>query len=300
MKLLIAEDDMTSRLILDSILKKWGFATSLACNGKEAWDTMNSKTAPKIAILDWEMPEMSGIEVCKKIRGIDTSNPPYIIVLTSKEEKKDIVKALDAGANDFISKPYDNEELKARINVGKRMVELQAELAIAHKALHRKAMTDPLTDIYNRRAIMELIEKEMARAKRNKTCLQIGMCDLDFFKKINDVYGHQTGDEVLIAFTNLVKKKLRSSDYLGRYGGEEFLVVLPDSKASGQQTIFDRICKFVGENKISTEKGEISITVSIGAAMYSGGDKDIDSLLEAADKALYNAKSNGRDQAVCV
>ena len=161
MKLLIAEDDMTSRLILDSILKKWGFATSLACNGKEAWDTMNSKTAPKIAILDWEMPEMSGIEVCKKIRGIDTSNPPYIIVLTSKEEKKDIVKALDAGANDFISKPYDNEELKARINVGKRMVELQAELAIAHKALQRKAMTDPLTDIYNRRAIMELIEKDL-------------------------------------------------------------------------------------------------------------------------------------------
>jgi len=297
MKVLIAEDDMTSRLILDSILKKWEFTPVLACNGKEAWDVMQSEDAPRLVILDWQMPEMSGIEVCKKIRENDTSDPPYLIVLTSRDEKKDIVKALDAGANDFISKPYNNEELRARINVGKRMVELQSALGDAYKALQHEAMHDPLTNIYNRRAVMELLEKEIARAKREKTALCVGMCDIDFFKKVNDTYGHQVGDVALITFTQFIINQLRSNDYLGRYGGEEFLIVAPGAKAPNHETMFERICKHIRENKIPTEKGDIPITVSIGVAPYTGVENS-DMLLAAADAALYDAKEAGRDRVV--
>ena len=297
MKVLIAEDDIISRMILESVLKRWGFTPVMACDGKEAWDVMQSEDTPRLAILDWQMPEMDGIEVCQRIREIDTSDPPYLIVLTSKDEKKDIVKALEAGANDFISKPYDNEELRARINVGKRMVQLQSELGNAYKALKHEAMHDPLTDIFNRRAIIKLLEKEIARAKREKSNLCIGLCDLDYFKRVNDTYGHQTGDEVLIAFTRLVMDKLRINDHVGRYGGEEFLIVAPGSKELKQGTMFERICDHIRNSKISTEKGNISITVSIGVARYTGVENS-DTLQAAADTALYHAKKIGRDRVV--
>jgi len=297
MKVLIAEDDMTSRIILDSVLKKWGFTPVLTCNGKEAWDVMQSKDGPRLAILDWQMPEMNGIEVCQKIREIDTSEPPYLILLTSKDEKKDIVKGLQAGANDFISKPYDNEELQARINVGRRMVKLQFELGEAYRALEHEAMHDPLTNIFNRRAIMDLLEKEVARAKREKTGLCVGLCDLDFFKKVNDTHGHQIGDEVLIAFTRFVTDQLRLNDHVGRIGGEEFLIVASVSKELQLDALFERICEHVRNSEITTEKGSILITVSIGVARYKGVE-NIDGLVAAADTALYHAKKTGRDRVV--
>ncbi len=297
MKVLIAEDDMTSRMILESILKKWGLIPVITSNGNQAWEIMKNKDAPKLAILDWQMPGMTGVEVCQKIRALNVSNPPYLIVLTSKDEKKDIVKALDAGANDFISKPYDNDELHARINVGRRMAHLQSELDDAYKALKYEAMHDPLTGIFNRRAIMKLLKKEMARANREKTTIYIGLCDLDYFKKVNDTYGHQVGDEVLIAFTRLAMEKLRSSDHVGRYGGEEFLIVAPGSKASKPESMFERICEHIRNNKIITEANDISITVSIGVAKYSGVET-FDTFLAASDTALYQAKKSGRDQVV--
>ena len=297
MKVLIAEDDMTSRIILDSILKKWGFTVILTCNGKQAWDVMQSKDAPMLAILDWQMPEMNGIEVCQRIRKMESSDPPYLIVLTSKDEKKDIVKALEAGANDFISKPYDNEELQARINVGKRMITLQSELGDAYEALKHEAMHDHLTHIYNRRAIMELLEKEIAREKREKIGLCVGMCDIDHFKKVNDTYGHQIGDEVLISFTRFVTDKLRLNDHVGRIGGEEFLIVANGSKELEQKIMFERICDHVRNSELASEKGDISITVSIGVARYTGVE-NADGLLAAADKALYHAKKIGRDRIV--
>jgi len=294
MKVLIAEDDYTSRIILESVLRKWGFAPIMACNGREAWDVMQSPDAPGLAILDWQMPEMNGIEVCRKIREIKTADPPHLIILTSKDEKKDIVKALEAGANDFISKPYDNDELRARLNVGRRMVELQSALGDAYKAIEHKAMHDPLTDIYNRRAILELLEKELARADREKTGLSLGLCDLDYFKQVNDIHGHQTGDEVLIAFTGFVQDKLRLNDHLGRYGGEEFLIVASGAAHIKEKPLFDRICDHVRKSKIILEEKEISITVSIGVVQYTGA-QDMDTLLAAADKALYRAKKIGRD-----
>lgn len=294
MRILIAEDDLTSRIILESILKKWGFTPVITSNGKQALEALKSPEGPRLAILDWQMPEMNGIEVCRRIRGIETPHPPYLIVLTSRDEKKDIVKALEAGANDFISKPYDNDELQARINVGQRMVQLQSDLVQAYRDLEHEAMHDSLTGIFNRRAIMNLLKKEMARAKREKTGLCIGLCDIDHFKRVNDTHGHQTGDEVLVVLTRLVLDKLRSHDHLGRYGGEEFLIVTPGSREFNPATLFERICAHVRTGKISTEKQTLSITLSIGVAQYTP-DQTFDALLAAADKALYHAKEIGRD-----
>ena len=295
MKILIAEDDFTSRMMLDGVLNKWGFTTIVTTNGQEAWEVMQRPDAPSIAILDWQMPVMNGLEICRKLRRIDQPTPPYLILLTARGDKKDIVKGLDAGANDYIPKPYDNEELQARIRVGQRMVRLQRELVKLNKALLHEAMHDQLTGIYNRRAIINTLEKELNRAVRGENHLSIGLCDIDHFKNINDTYGHQVGDDVLRGFVKLVEKRLRKYDYIGRYGGEEFLIVSPDSKGTKIEGLYDRICRYISRNKIQTGNQEIAITVSIGVAAFSGG-QNVQSLLSVCDAALYRSKKGGRNR----
>ncbi|MGD9209788.1 MAG: diguanylate cyclase [Desulfobacteraceae bacterium] len=297
MKILIAEDDLTSRMMLDGILKKWGFSTILANDGEQAWDLMRSSEAPQIAILDWQMPAMSGVEVCRKLHQLDRPSPPYLILLTSRGEKKDIVTGLEAGANDYISKPYDNEELLARIRVGERMVKLQMELLELNRALLHESMHDPLTGILNRRAIIQTLEKEISRAKRDEKPLSIGLCDIDMFKRINDTYGHNIGDDVLCGFTKLVQNKLRNYDHFGRYGGEEFLIVLPGSTGTKEENLYERICRQISDNEIMTGKGGIAVTVSIGVAAYYGLES-LQELLTVADIHLYKAKEHGRNRVV--
>lgn len=295
MRVLIAEDDATSGMILESIIKKWSYTPVVVRDGEKAWEIMRSQNAPRLVILDWQMPGMSGINVCRKIRSLKTSDPPYIIVLTTRGEKKDIVTALESGANDFISKPYDPDELKARLNVGKRMLQLQSALLDALSALEHEAMHDPLTGIYNRRAIIMMLEKEMARARREKTNLYIGMCDLDHFKKINDTHGHKAGDDAIVDFTKCAGKVMRISDHIGRYGGEEFLLIIPGSSGQGPGEVFDRICRSVRKNTTQADGRKINFTVSIGVASFSGNN-NVDHILKSADKALYHAKNSGRDQ----
>jgi len=162
--MLIAEDDFTSRMILEKILTKWGYHVVVTSDGSAAWEVMQGPDAPDLVVLDWHMPGMTGLEVCRRIRKMDSPIKPYIIILTAKEEKTDIVTGLEAGANDYISKPYNNEELKARIRVGQKMVELQSGLKAAHDALAHEAMHDPLTGIFNHRAILDTLKKELARA----------------------------------------------------------------------------------------------------------------------------------------
>jgi len=297
MRILIAEDDFTSRTILGAIVSKWGHEPIAVEDGDAAWQILQQSGAPSLAVLDWEMPGMDGLEVCRNIRRLQTANPPYIIILTAKDDKADIVKGLDAGANDYIAKPYDNEELLARIRVGQRMVELQTELLAAKDALAHEARHDSLTKALNRGAILACLEKELERARRNTVSLSIGLFDIDFFKKVNDTYGHQAGDEVLCGFVSTIQQGVRGYDLLGRYGGEEFLVVAPDSTGSAEEGLYERLRAQVADFRADTRSGALAITVSVGVARFEP-TATVETMLAAADAALYRAKDQGRNQVV--
>jgi len=293
-KILIAEDDFTSRGILTAILKKWGFDPVVTDNGGAAWDALQRPDAPRLVLLDWSMPGMDGLEVCRRLRASGSPNPPYVILLTARGEKGDIVQGLEVGANDYVAKPYDSEELQARIRVGQRMLEMQSHLLEAQEALSHQATHDFLTGIFNRRAIMDRLAQELSRAKRENGSLSVGMCDIDHFKNINDIFGHQAGDEALVAFTRCLQDRLRAYDSLGRFGGEEFLVIAPGSVGHSGESLYERLRAGLADAEIPTKAGMVSLTVSIGVAAGTGRC-GVDALLAAADEALYQAKADGRN-----
>jgi two-component system cell cycle response regulator len=298
MKILIAEDDVTSRTILQSVTQKWDYDPIPADNGKKAWQAMQGEEAPRLAIIDWQMPEMDGVTLCRKIRAVETTDPPYLIMLTSKDDKKDIVNALDAGANDFLSKPYNTEELRARLNVGRRMLDLQTDLKRAYKALEFEARHDPLTGLYNRKAILDILQHLMEQAQSSGSSLWLCMCDLDFFKRVNDTFGHLAGDEVLRSFAALVRSIAGDENPIGRYGGEEFLIIFSGSIEKDVLQKFEYLRKKVADSRVLFEGEQIEITVSIGITRLLKNDL-IDILLARADDALYRAKSAGRNCIIC-
>ena len=294
MRILIAEDDLTSRAILTAAVEKWGYESIPANDGEAAWKVMQKPDAPKLVILDLNMPRLDGLEVCRRIRKMDSLDPPYIIILTSRDGKADVVKGLEAGGNDYISKPYDTAELQARIKAGQRMIELQSSLNAARKAMEHQAMHDPLTGVLNRRAIMNMLQKEISRAKRSSGSFSVGMYDIDHFKQVNDTYGHQVGDDVLCAVVQCIQGSLRKYDLFGRYGGEEFLVVAPDSSGSPEESLYRRTCTCIAQKPIEARNRSIAVSVSIGVAA-GNGDSTVDALLENADAALFRAKEQGRN-----
>ena len=242
MRILIAEDDFTSRTVLAGVLKKEGHEVEATVNGAEAWQALQQPDAPALVILDWMMPEMDGPEVVRRVRALETDRPPYIMMLTTRGEKADIIAGLDAGANDYLAKPFDPGELRARVEVGRRMVEMQAALIASREALAHQATHDPLTGMLNRRAILERLRQELTRAGRNGDTWAVGMCDIDHFKQVNDTYGHQTGDEVLRGLARILNESLRPYDSVGRMGGEEFLVIAPIKASTDSACLFCRLC----------------------------------------------------------
>lgn len=295
MRVLIAEDDLTSRTMLEGVLKKWGYAPVVTSDGQSAWQELQGQDPPRLVILDWNMPGIDGLEVCRKLRQTPDSNLTYVILLTARGAKSDIVAGLDAGANDYISKPYDIDELHARIGVGQRMVELQAELKNARDALAYEARHDSLTAILNRRTIRDALSRELARVSREGGMVAVGLCDIDFFKKVNDTYGHQAGDEVLCALVRCLRGNLREYDYIGRYGGEEFLIVISSVDSLDEAELFGRLCRRIEQDEIQSSAGTLRITASIGVARGIPNDT-VDTIVARADVALYRAKHNGRNQ----
>jgi len=297
MRILIVEDDLTSRRILTAILKKWGYDPVVTEDGAAAWEVLQRPDAPDLILLDRKMAGMDGLEICRRLRENDASRSAYVILLTGLGEKSDIVQGLEAGANDYIAKPYDNEELRARINVGQRLLEAQASLRQARDALEHQAMHDPLAGVFNRRAILARLSQELSRARREDGRLSVGMCDLDYFKKINDTLGHQAGDEVLVAFTRCIQVHMREYDSIGRYGGDEFLVIGVGAQGQAVESLYERLRAQVAATEIITNKGKVSLTVSIGVAQGTGQSTG-ESLIAAADAALYRAKAEGRNRVV--
>jgi two-component system, cell cycle response regulator len=297
MRILIAEDDNTSRSMLKAVLKKSGHDVIEAVDGAAALAAMQQHDAAQLAILDWMMPEMDGLEVVRRIRALTSPLPPYIIMLTARGDKTDIIAGLNAGADDYLTKPFDAGELRARVDVGRRLVEMQAALAESRDVLAYQATHDPLTGILNRRAIIEHLKIELARAERYGDGLAVGMCDIDHFKLVNDEHGHQTGDDVLCALAQIFSDYVRKYDSVGRIGGEEFLLVT--SMRGGQEcsSIYDRLCSVIADSKLETRSGVLSVTVSIGVYCDIAGNS-VDDILGTADAALYKAKELGRNRVV--
>jgi two-component system cell cycle response regulator len=293
---LVAEDDAASRILLQKVLTKWGYDVVTASCGEEAWQILTGDNPPDIAVLDWMMPGLDGVEVCRRVRALDLSSPPYLILLTSRGDKQDIATGLEAGAADYVQKPFDHDELRARLLVGRRFAELNRKLLDTQRELRRQALTDSLTHIMNRRAILMRLSEEMARAPRQGLPLSIGTMDIDHFKLVNDNYGHAGGDFILQNVVERALKALRPYDALGRTGGEEFLVVMPGVGPRDAEIVLERIRKIVSATPIELQGQEMVITVSIGGAVWMR--ESIDEFLNRADEALYRAKGEGRDQVV--
>ena len=297
MQILIAEDDYTSRTMLSAVLQKAGHDFLAVEYGYEAWQILRQEDSPKLLILDLLMPKMDGLEVIEMVRASQKKVPPYIIMLTSKGEKRDIIQGLDAGADDYLTKPFDVGELRARIEVGRRLLEMQKELIESRELLAHQATHDPMTDLLNRRAIIENLQKALLLARRNNSFVAVGMIDIDHFKRINDTYGHQVGDDVLIGLANRLKEATLIDEHVSRFGGEEFLVFFPMDAKDEVEALFSSLFSQISGISLKTRQGLISITVSIGIAI-STPQSSLDDLIGFADEALYAAKEAGRNRMV--
>ena len=287
MKVLIADDDRVSARLLETNLDRSGYAVTVVANGAEAWHILKSEDRPQIAILDWMMPVMDGLEVCRRVRA--TGGPyVYILLLTGNTARDAVVTGMDAGADDYIRKPFDPNELNARLRSGKRIVALE-------ERLRRQATQDALTGVLTRGALMDRLAVEMERAFRERHQLSIAMVDIDHFKKINDTYGHSVGDTVLCEAARRMSSVLRLYDSIGRYGGEEFVAILPRCGEECASAIAERIRESISLKPIHAASQGIVLTVSIGIAEASRS-ASTDAVIHAADNALFRAKQAGRDR----
>jgi two-component system cell cycle response regulator len=295
MRVLVAEDDLTSRLVLQSNMAKWGYEVLGVPDGDRAWEELQKPDAPALLVLDWEMPGMDGIDLCRKVRAGESGHPSYIILLTSRSETEDLVAGLEAGANDYVGKPFVAAELRARVEVGRRFVELHDRLQASELALEHLAHTDVLTQIMNRGAIMGRLHEEVARSKREGSTLAMGELDIDYFKRVNDTYGHGAGDEVLREVVRRLTVALRPYDGVGRIGGEEFLILIPGAALDSARAVLERLRKAVCAAPIDYLDQQIDVTVSLGGTTVRG-DEPEDQALMRADEALYRAKELGRNR----
>jgi two-component system cell cycle response regulator len=296
-KILIADDSIVSRHLLEATLRKWGYEVVVACDGLEALELMQRENAPNLAILDWMMPGMTGLEVCERIRQRAREPYTYILLLTSKSQKEDLIEGMDAGADDYITKPFDQHELKVRLRAGRRLVDLQAELLSAREALREQATKDSLTHLWNRNSIFDLLCRELARAEREGTPVGVVMIDLDHFKSVNDNYGHFAGDAVLCESARRMQNSIRPYDAIGRYGGEEFLVMLPGCDEQASLNLAERMRKHLAQAQMSLNENAICVTASFGATVAVPGQNwTPESLIRKADEALYLAKRLGRNR----
>jgi diguanylate cyclase (GGDEF)-like protein len=290
MRVLIADDDEVILSALGGMLRHLGHEPVVTHNGDDAWAVINSEDPPALAILDWMMPGVEGPEICRRLRLHQKRPYQYLILLTVKDEMQNLVEGMQAGADDYLRKPFDERELRARLHAGERILALQDEL-------RARAMFDDLTGLLNRATIRERLQRELALTVRQARPASIIVADLDHFKHINDTHGHQVGDEVLRAASKRLAGSMRSYDELGRYGGEEFLAVLPACNRTCASQVAERMRHALSAQPVDTYAGPIHITASFGlATMDKGQELHADSLIRVADEALYRAKRAGRNR----
>ncbi|HYV96639.1 MAG TPA: diguanylate cyclase [Gemmatimonadaceae bacterium] len=298
MRILIADDDAVSRRLLEGTLTRLGHEVVSVTDGAAAAAALLAPDGPRLAILDWVMPEMDGLAVCQKVRAA-SSTYVYMILLSARDGPEDMVTGLDAGADDFLTKPFNGGELCARLRSGTRVLELQAGLLRAQEALRAESKRDDLTGLGNRRMILEQLGREINRARHERRPLAVALADLDRFKQINDTYGHAAGDAVLRETAAALRTQLREYDFIGRYGGEEFLVLLPGADARTGTSIAERLRGMVASEPVHWGAESIAVSISIGLTWTGNAGFDADGLIQSADEALYRAKANGRNRVEC-
>jgi two-component system, cell cycle response regulator len=289
MRVLIADDDAVTLRQLSGLLTHLGHEPVTAHDGAEAWAAIEAADGPALVILDWMMPPPDGVEICRRLRDSGRRPYQYVLLLTARDTMDDLVEGMDAGADDYLRKPFDLRELRVRLRAGERVLALQDEL-------RTQATVDELTGLPNRRGILERLEHELTLVRRDGRAFSVLMIDVDNFKNVNDAYGHAVGDEVLRHVASRMRVQLRGYDDVGRHGGEEFMLVLPACDSAGALTVAERIRADIAESSVWTSAGRVAVTVSIGVATAQGpGTVHAKGLLAAADGALYSAKRNGRN-----
>src|SRR6202049_178656 len=288
MKILIADDESVSRRMLQGLLTKWGYEVVSVEDGKAAWEQLNVPDAPRIALLDWMMPGRNGVDVCREMRAHRPEPYTYILLLTAKDAKESVVEGLESGADDYLTKPFHPQELKARLRVGLRLLNLEDTLVQAREAMRFKATHDALTGGWNRGRIPETLDREITRSWREGASLGVVIGDLDHFKSVNDTCGHLAGDNVLQEATRRMQASVRSYDAVGRYGGEEFLILLPGCGAVETAEKAEKLRRAICERPIDTDSGALNISMSMGAvATGDWPENTANQILHMVDLALY-------------
>lgn len=299
MKILVADDDPVSRLLMQRILSKFGYEVVLAEDGRQAVQILSQSDAPRLALIDWMMPELDGISVCRQIRlQHRDSSYVYIILLTSKHSSEDLVAGLEAGADDYLTKPCQTAELRARLHTGQRILLLEDRLVKAREEMRYTATHDALTSIWNRGAILSLARGELQRAARENRSTAFLLCDVDHFKNVNDSYGHLVGDRVLEEAARRLKNEIREYDAVGRYGGEEFLIILSNCDQASLASRAEALRRSIADAPLIVEDLVLPLTISIGGTAFrkSGVEVPLELILTEADTALYRAKMQGRNR----
>jgi diguanylate cyclase (GGDEF)-like protein len=300
MRILLAEDSLIYQKLIGDYVREWGFDLTITNNGADAWQMLRQPGGPRLVLLDWVLPDFDGVDICRKIRRLKHDEPyTYTVLITGRKDRQDPVVAMEAGADDFLVKPFDAVDLKARLLAGKRILELQEQLLAAQECLRFAATHDSLTGVWNRAGILDFLTRELARAKRERTEVGIALVDIDHFKRINDSIGHVAGDAVLRQVGRLLAGKVRDYDGAGRYGGEEFLLVIPGCDLHTMRSRAEEVRVAVSKAQFEAIAPQ-EMTVSIGVTAASGGaDITAEDLLCKADSALYKAKHNGRNRVEC-
>jgi len=301
MRVLVADDDRSTQLVVARALESWQHEVETASDGDAAWQILNGVQPPSLAVLDWTMPGIDGIELCRRIRD-GRLRAMYVILLTAHDNRADLIRGLEAGADDYMIKPVDLDELRARVHVGVRVATLQdtlgqrvSDLRRAHDRLKEMASTDALTHLYSRRWWFDMASTEFVRSRRYIRDFSLLLIDLDHFKWVNDRFGHENGDAVLRAFGDVLRRECRQSDIIGRIGGEEFAIALPETSISQAQTLAERLIGACRGASVTTDAGPITWSCSIGVTDQRADDGDIDAVLRRADRALYSVKRAGRN-----
>jgi diguanylate cyclase (GGDEF)-like protein len=286
MRVLAAEDNPVFQSMLRTLLTRWGYTVIMARDGVEAWDVLEADDAPRLAVLDWMMPGIDGVEICRRLRSLNREPYIYIVLLTARTQSEDLIQGMDAGADDYLTKPFNAQELRVRMRAGRRILELQ-------DALRQQAIYDGLTGLLNRNSILAKLDEEVARAARADAPVAVLMADLDRFKSINDTRGHLAGDAVLREAARRLKAASRRYDSVGRYGGEEFLIVLPGCNLADAWRQAERLRDAMAGAAFPLDQDGLDVTCSFGLA--STENTAPARLVREADEALYRAKAMGRN-----